>query len=392
LGVAVLGCWSVLGTGVRAQQANAPAQPKTYQYKLGNQYILRPSRDEARIPFSPRLAVDYMEQGTAGWTDQWKCVSCHTNGSYMVVRPLLTAVLGVPQAQMRAFFVSQLDSLLAQPEDKQVTAGTQIIYVAAGLAIWDAQVTHRLSPETSRALELMFRLQRPAGDWFVDDDNNPPLESSSFQLATVAARAVGNAPGWLSQQRGTATADKVQRLKQFLRAQAKTQGDYDKVDLLWAGAEWPGLLDEPQRRALVEMIFAHQRLDGGWSIRTFATPEQWGKGNRAAKLRAEEELLDRPSDGHMTGLAIIALRKAGVPANDPHIRAGVQWIVANQRSSGRWWTRSLNRDGWQFISYSSTVYPLLALALCDELPKISAIDTSGPRDGIRAAPGLSSDR
>jgi squalene-hopene/tetraprenyl-beta-curcumene cyclase len=70
----------------------------------------------------------------------------------------------------------------------------------------------------------------------------------------------------------------------------------------------------------------------------------------------------------MTGLAIIALRKAGIPASDPRIQRGISWILTNQRASGRWWTRSLNTDNWQFISYSSTVYPLLALAMCDALP------------------------
>jgi hypothetical protein len=29
----------------------------------------------------------------------------------------------------------------------------------------------------------------------------------------------------------------------------------------------------------------------------------------------------------------------------------------------------VERDGWQFISYSGTVYPLLALSLCDQLPE-----------------------
>jgi squalene-hopene/tetraprenyl-beta-curcumene cyclase len=71
----------------------------------------------------------------------------------------------------------------------------------------------------------------------------------------------------------------------------------------------------------------------------------------------------------MTGLAILVLRKAGVPASDKRIQRGVEWLLTNQRSSGRWWTRSLNRDGWQFISYSGTVYPLLALSLCDQLPE-----------------------
>jgi hypothetical protein len=41
--------------------------------------------------------------------------------------------------------------------------------------------------------------------------------------------------------------------------------------------------------------------------------------------------------------------------------------VADERASGRWYTRSLNRDGWQFITYSGTVYPLLALELCGAL-------------------------
>ena len=146
------------------------------------------------------------------------------------------------------------------------------------------------------------------------------------------------------------------------------QGDYDRTDLLWTASEYPGLLDERRKRELVDMLFAHQQFDGGWSIRTFATPEEWGKGNRAAKLRAELEFVFPQSDGHMTGLAIIALRKAGVPASDPRIQRGIQWLLANQRSSGRWWTRSLIRDGWQFISYSGTAYPLLALSLCNALP------------------------
>ena len=160
------------------------------------------------------------------------------------------------------------------------------------------------------------------------------------------------------------------------------QGDYDRTDLLWAATELPGLLDAGKMQELVAMIFAHQKADGGWSIRTFARPEEWGKGNRAEKLWAEPELAnpgprDPASDGHMTGLAIIAQRKAGVPASDPRIQRGVAWLKANQRSSGRWWTRSLNRDGWQFITYSGTAYPLLALSMCGELPAQREMTAAG---------------
>jgi squalene-hopene/tetraprenyl-beta-curcumene cyclase len=354
----------------RATSETVWATPFLYQYHMKNVTYQRPSPQEAKIPFSPRLAVDYMEQGAQAWTGDWRCVACHTNGSYMVVRPLMTEQLGPPQKAMREYFVSALRTQqTGDPDDPRwKPEPTQVVYIAAGLAIWDAHVTHRLTAETSEALQLMFKLQRESGDWFIEDDNNPPLESSSYQLATVAARAVGNAPGWLAQQRGTGMQARIDLLESFLRAGGKMQGDYDRADLLWAASELPGLLDAQRIEELVAMIFAHQKADGGWSIRTFARPEEWGKGNRAEKLRAEPELTDPPSDGHMTGLAMIALRKAGVAASDPRIQRGVAWLKDNQRSSGRWWTRSLNRDGWQFITYSGTAYPLLALSLCGQLP------------------------
>jgi squalene-hopene/tetraprenyl-beta-curcumene cyclase len=374
----------------RATAETAWSTPFNYQYHMKNVTYARPSAAEAKIPFSPRLAVDYMEQGALAWTGDWQCVACHTNGSYMVVRPLMTEQLGPPQKAMRDYFVSALQTQqTGDPDDPRwKPEPTQVVYIAAGLAIWDAHVTHRLSPETSEALALMFKLQRETGDWFIEDDNNPPLESSPFQLATVAARAVGNAPGWLAQQRGTPVEAKFNLLEGLLRTGlnmqggVKMQGDYDRTDLLWAASELPGLLDASKMQELVAMIFAHQMADGGWSIRTFARPEEWGKGNRAEKLRAELEFAnpgprDPASDGHMTGLAIIALRKAGVPASDPRIQRGVSWLKANQRTSGRWWTRSLNRDGWQFITYSGTVYPLLALSLCDALPASNSIEAMG---------------
>ena len=353
--------------------------PFQYQYHLKDVTYARPSPAERIIPFSPKLAVEYMEQGALAWSQEWKCVACHTNGSYMVVRPLLTPQLGQPQKQLRDFFVGTLNEELASdPADMRPELdSTQAVYVAAGLAIWDAHVTHRLSPETAEALSMMFKLQRADGDWTISDDNNPPLESNRYQLATVAARAIANAPGWLSQQRGTPMEAKIDLLENYLRAERKVQGDYDRTDLLWAASELPGLLHAKREQELIAMIFAHQMRDGGWSIRTFAQPQEWGNGNRAEKLRAEPEFANPPSDGHMTGLAIIALRKAGVPAGDPRIKRGVAWLLTNQRSSGRWWTRSLNRDGWQFISYSGTAYPLLALSLCDALPSSPSISAPG---------------
>ncbi len=343
-----------------------------YQYHFKDVTIAPASAEEPKIQhFSTKLALDYIEQGAWAWSGERQCVSCHTNGSYMVVRPLLTPQLGKPQEELREFFVSTLRRQLAT-DAAALQSGlspAQVVYVAAGLAAWDAHVLHRLSSETAEALDLMFKLQRDTGGWN-SKDNWPPFESSAFQLATVAARAVGNAPGWLSQQHGTPLESQVNRLTDYLRSERKLQGDYDRTALLWAASDLPDLLDAKRKQELIELIFQHQRPDGGWSIRTIALPEQWGRGNRAEKLRSEPEFADSPSDGHMTGLAIVALREAGVPPSDLRIQRGLSWLLNNQRASGRWWTRSLNTDGWHFITYSGTLYPLLALALCDALPPL----------------------
>ena len=117
------------------------------------------------------------------------------------------------------------------------------------------------------------------------------------------------------------------------------------------------------------MLLAHQQSDGGWSIRTMAEPEAWGRGNRAEKIRSEPRFDTPESDGHMTGLAMIVLREAGVGADAIPMKRGLSWLTSNQRQSGRWWTRSLNTDGAHYITYSGTAFPLLALQMCDMIPE-----------------------
>ena len=76
----------------------------------------------------------------------------------------------------------------------------------------------------------------------------------------------------------------------------------------------------------------------------------------------------------MTGLAIIVLRESGLEANDERLAKGIVWLQKNQQESGRWWTRSLNTDSWHYITYSGTAYPLLALQMCDSLPKLAVAE------------------
>ncbi|MFO0868592.1 MAG: hypothetical protein U0935_06545 [Pirellulales bacterium] len=354
---------AVVGTSSAVRSEDKP------QYELGDIRIVAAKADE---PIRPSLALDkavaHLDQGAQAWSGGRKCISCHTNGTYMQIRPALTPHFGPPAAEQREFYVSQLKSLqgLERKQLRQSTRPAQVIYLAAGLAEWDAHVTRQLSAETGEALALMCDIQLDSGTWGTLDCW-PPFESDAYHEATVAAMAIGTAPGWLAGLQDEKQKAAVTKLQQYLRSTPPLH-DYSRVLLLWASTRMPDLLTREQQQELVEVLWKHQRSDGGWSIRTFAAPEAWGGGGRAAKLRGEPEFANPPSDGHQTGLAILVLRAAGVPAAEPRLQRGVAWIKANQRESGRWWTRSLNTDSWHFITYSGTAYPLLALAACGEIP------------------------
>lgn len=362
----VCGTLLLCATGANADDKKEENPP---QYQFETITVLPASADEPKLQrVSVRKALDYLDQGALAWNGSRKCVTCHTNGTYMVVRPALSARAGLPRDEIRRHFLTSLEQFAQKkPEEQQESvAPAQAIYMAAGLAEWDAHITKKLSPETAQALALMFSLQRDSGTWG-SLDCWPPYESSAFHLATVAAMAVGTAPGWLAGLEDEKLRAGVERLKAYLRTETPRQ-DYDRTLLLWAAARLPGLLEPDRKQQLIDMVLAKQNPDGGWSIRSFGAPGEWGRGNRAEKLRSEPELADPPSDGHQTGLALIVLRESGIAAADPRLQKGVNWLLANQRSSGRWWTRSLNTEKWHFITYSGTAFPLLALSLCDALP------------------------
>lgn len=350
---------SLLGSELHAQQE---PDHLLYQYHHGEISIPPASEDEPLAEnLSIERAVTYLEGGAEAWANNRGCVSCHTTGWYGILRPQLAESLGQPDAAFRAFLEERLQERLAKgpAELQEGVDPAEVVHLAASLASWDAYVDQRLSPETEQALQLMFSLQRDDGAWH-SPDTWPPFESDAFQLATVAAMGVGLAPGWLEQ----ATSPKVQRqiasLREYLR-RVPPPHDYARVALLWADRYLPGVISADRKQDIIRMILDRQRPDGGWSIRSFAQPEEWGRGNRAERLRGEADFGDPASDGHQTGLAVVVLSSAGVPSTHPAVQRGVEWLRRNQRESGRWWTKSLNTETWHFITYTGTLYPVMAL-------------------------------
>lgn len=331
------------------------------QYSAGDIRVPAAYADEPTAELSIARAAAHLDAGAIGWSRQRNCVTCHTNGTYLFIRPALSQSLGSPDEEIRCFFESQLASLrdMDRTKLKGGTRPAQLIYIAAGLAEWDAHISKELSVECDQALRLVFEIQNDDGSW-KSLDCWPPFESSAYQEATMAAMAVAAAPGWLNTLADDDLVAKIDLLKNYVRETAPPH-DYGRVLQLWSSLRLDGILDTSQQKDIVTMITEKQRDDGGWSLRTFASPEEWGKGNRAKKLRAESQFSAPLSDGHMTGLALVVLQEAGLGSNDVTMSRGLDWLRNNQRESGRWWTQSLNTDNWHFITYSGTAYPLLAL-------------------------------
>ena len=369
-------CLATLSLIFTDTQPNRAEAQTPGQYEADGIVVAAASAAEPGIKLSLNRAAQYLDQGAIAWTRQKKCVSCHTNGTYLFIRPALTKALGPPSDAIRQFAVNQLKTLSEADTRKLRRSGTrpaEAIYIAAGLAEWDAHVRQKLSVETDQALRLMFKLQNSTGTWHALTCW-PPFESSAYQEAHMAAMAVAAAPGWLnSLDQDDELQQNISRLKTYLR-QSEIPHDYARVLQLWTSLRLDGILNSDEQQKIVNRIRGLQQADGGWSLRAFATPEQWGGGNRAGKLRAESNFEKPDSDGHMTGLCLLVLQEAGVASNGRQIQQGLDWLRKNQRQSGRWWTRSLNTDKWHFITYSGTAYPLLALQRAEDSSPATGTD------------------
>lgn len=338
------------------------------QYRHRGQSIPAATPDEpVRSEFSAPLLKQHVDQAADLWAKQKQCISCHTHGIYLYVRPQLMREWGKPADDVRKFLIEQATERVAEGDVDEVSARAQLAYMSRGLAAWDAALGKSTSPDTDKALRFLLN-EMQAEDGSIEARYRfPPINSDTWHATTMAALAIGAAPGWYQSLADAKTKSAVARLLGYLRT-TTPKHDHERLLLLWASTVWPELLSREQATEIKNRIWQLQRPDGGWSVRTFAEPEKLGNVAKGRALRAEPGFDNPTSDGYQTALAIIVLRDAGVPADDSRLRKAVKWLKANQRESGRWWTKSLNTTSrFHYISYSGTAYAALALAKCGEL-------------------------
>jgi squalene-hopene/tetraprenyl-beta-curcumene cyclase len=330
----------------------------------------QPAKPAANSPDEPMAetmslvkSAEFLDTVTLAWIRERKCASCHTGYPYLLAR----ASLGDPKApallETRKFFEDRVAAwdkdgkgagfLKADGPLWYSEAITEVVAVAATLALHDAQSTGKLHPVTRQALDRMWTLQDKNGAWAWNKTAFAPLEHDIYFGAVYAAVGVGHAPD--DYARSAAAKDGVARLTEYLRKNPPPDLHH-KTWLLWAAVKLDGLMPVKEQQQTIKELLALQRGDGGWSLPSLG---DWKRADGKTNNK------QAPSDGYATGLILYVLRQAGVAATAEPIGRGVKWLKTNQRVSGRWFTRSLNRDSRHYITHAGTAYAVLALKACE---------------------------
>jgi squalene-hopene/tetraprenyl-beta-curcumene cyclase len=337
-----------------------------------------PAKPAASRPDEPRAeglslarSAEFLDGVTLAWIRERKCASCHTGLPYLLARQALGDASAPGLVEVRKFLEDRVVAwdrggkgagYLKGGGSLKVSEGvTEVVAVAATLALHDAQATGRLQPRTRQALDRMWELQRADGSWEWNKTRLAPLEHDDYYGAVYAALGAGHAPGGYA--RGDAAREGVARLQGYLRKNPAPDLHH-KTWLLWASVKLEGLMTPAEREQTIQDLLALQRADGGWSLPSLGA---W------KRLDGEPNDRHAPSDGYATGLVVYVLHQAGVPATAGPVRRGVDWLKSNQRASGRWFTRSLNADRAHYISHAGTALAVMALKACDV--------ADGPRRG-----------
>jgi squalene-hopene/tetraprenyl-beta-curcumene cyclase len=307
--------------------------------------------DEAKVAiWSAAKAGEYLDAVGVNWTRDRQCMTCHTNMAHVMAGPTLP-VANVGWKEVRTFLEDDVKSWSTGGKPK---GDAFVVVNAVALAFTDARTTGKLHELTKVALDRMWTVQLKSGEWNWLKCELSPLEHDDYYGAVLAAVAVGVAPGGYAESDGAKAG--LAKLKAYLKA-TPVPDLHHKAMLLWANSLLKDLMTDDEAKATIVELQKLQHADGGWCLPSL--------GNY---IRRDKTPNDKaaPSDGYGTGFTLFVLRQAGVSKDDKSIVAGVKWLKANQRESGRWYTRSLNNDKAHYITNAGTAFCVLALDACGE--------------------------
>lgn len=320
--------------------------------------------DRARV----LAAVAYLDARQEAWSkfakaergegaDKTTCVSCHTGISYTLARPSLRKFDADPDpsapeekiisaVRLRVEHWEGLESarfrLMYDTDDrkKAESRGTEAVINALILARDDAARGRATASTLTRtALRHLWATQLTsgthAGSWDWLDFGLAPWEAGGSRAfgASLAALAVGSAPGYPEGSLDERASRGVGLLRDYLRRRFPEESLYNRLWILEASTKFEGLLSPEEKREVVGQLLALQREDGGWALAPLG-----------GFKRVDGTAQDEDSDGYATGLAIHSLLRAELPTARPELAKGLSWLRSHQREDGSWPGRSVNKE------------------------------------------------
>ena len=341
----------------------------------------RPAPKDAWNPEAAAHYLDDREVWWQGWDRAQKdqgtlCVSCHTQATYGLARPVLRRRLGEHKVSAQEqVMLSSIEKRVRdwkgmKPFYSDAIYGTgkeiesrnaESVLNAVILANYDAG-KKELSERTRLAFDNAWALQSlagpDAGSWVWQNFDYTPWEAkeSQYHWAALMAVAVGKAPG--DYRNDPKIASNLQLLTGYLRSHYDAQPLVNKLVALWAEKYSPSIVAYDDERKLLDELDRLQHADGGWSLTDLGT---W--------KRRDNTPLEMRSDGYATGL-IVLVREEIVPnaRKNLHVARGIAWLESNQnKTTGAWpaWSLNKNRDletpVGQFMSDAATSYAVMAI-------------------------------
>lgn len=327
-----------------------------------DEVLTPPSASE---PFAKLFALnsshDYLRTVSSKWYSKRQCVTCHTNGLYLISSPLGSSERLSSQNAARRYLAGLLET--AEDKGEEHVSDESIVATAALLAISESD-RDALHPITVRGLDKAWDRQDEKGHWKGWLKCNwPPYEIDDHFGVTLMAIAMGGAP--TNYVESPTPKQGIARLRSYLKSSQATT-PHQEAMLLWASLKLPGLLSDEESQSVVHHLLSLQQEDGGWNLislgEDLGTPVSDTNWKRTDGADHDRET----SDGYATGFVTYLLLQHGALTSKPAINRGLDWLKRNQRSSGRWYTRSPRRDGRHYISNAGTSFAVLALSASED--------------------------
>lgn len=305
--------------------------------------------------FSPEQAARYLDTASLHWQKSRNCAACHGNMGYLFARPALSSALK-DSGEVRGLYEEYVTKRWKEQSPRNVQ---ETVVVTSGLAFNDLQTTGRLHPITRQALRVMWDFQRDDGGWTWRNDGYPPTEYDEHYGVTLAALITGIAPDRYVETKEARQG--LEKIRMFLRNHPPASLHH-RAMIAWASCYVNNLMNDQGRAKTLNELLAIQRPDGGWS-----TPGLMADWEGLKRLDGKPHDT-KTSDAYATGFTIIVAREMGVSSNDSQLQRGIDWLLSNQRVSGKWFCRSPAKDSRHYFSNFGSAFAILALQSCNKLP------------------------